>query len=90
MKRIEFQANGEDFGALRAAEAWLKDHGYDFGSMQGGHPIGVAKYAIISKWTRMTPKEQRDLDGRMESLDWRTRSVTLYLKPESGVDNGSD
>lgn len=75
-----FPATGT-FEAHSAACKFLKERGYDVGSMQRGAPIGIAKDADISKWRNLGP-DVRNLDGVMVSDDFREGSVTIYLAQE--------
>jgi hypothetical protein len=62
---VEFVPSGT-FGAISNAQNYLKDMGYQTGSMEGEMPIGFAdenKYGYVSKWTRMNRSEHGTLDG---------------------------
>jgi hypothetical protein len=67
---LEFPASGT-FKAIGLAESYLKDLGYELGSMERDMPIGFTQNGgteyygghMIGKWTRMTDEEQNLLDG---------------------------
>lgn len=81
MTTLTFKNNGEEWSAKDAADRHIESLGYSIGSMERHHPIGLMKGDyLISKWTRMTPEEHSQLDGTMESSDWRNGSVTVNLK----------
>lgn len=76
-----FKNNGDTFSAIRLAENFLKEHGYSYGSMECSEPIGVAKGDVyIGKWTRIPIKERDNLDGTIESKDFRDGDVCIFLK----------
>lgn len=68
------------FHALYAAQKWLAQNGYCFGSTCRGSPIGVLKGDfIIAKWRNLTKREIDQLDGEL-SGDMRNGPVTIHLK----------
>lgn len=76
-----FENDGTEWSAWRACQAWLKEHGYDHGSMQRDAPIGVHRApASISKWRNMTGDERASLDGRIEWLNGGPRNGTAMLR----------
>lgn len=82
LHKVFLHKDGDDFSALRKAEAWLKKNGYSMGSMELDYPIGIhhGDEHYISKWTKMKFEEQQALDGRLESKDFRKSDVNLLLK----------
>lgn len=69
---------GDTFSAHSEAVSWLREKGFDVGSMERGSPIGVAKDADISKW-RNLGSDRESLDGAMVSESFRESPVTVYL-----------
>ncbi len=79
-----FPNTGGPFSGLRAARAWCRENDHACGSQQRNAPIGVHhigedEEVYISKWRNMTKDEQRGLDGRLDSADYRDRAVVLVL-----------
>jgi hypothetical protein len=73
----------EDFHALYAAQRWLTENGYCYGSQERGNPTGIMKGPYdISKWRHMSRREIDQLDGRMTApgLCFRSGPVTIHLK----------
>ncbi|WP_199287344.1 hypothetical protein [Acinetobacter portensis] len=80
MTEIEFAQVG-DFSAVSAAENWLREHGFSYGSMCMDMPIGILKGDwCIAKWRNLTAKERNQLDGKLLSSDFRSGPVVLQLK----------
>lgn len=79
--------DGEDFSALRDAERWCRERNHATGPMQRSAPIGVHhaeddEEVSLSKWSGMSRREQRSLDGRIEPVighDYKHGPVRLYL-----------
>lgn len=70
-----------DFKAKYAAEKWLDNNKYSYGSMQMDKPIGILKGEIyISKWRGMTDIEKGQLHGLMTSNDFRIGPVLIEIK----------
>lgn len=81
---IFFDNNGDDFSALHLAEDWLKRHGIDYGSLERGNPVGLARDGNISKWSGLTNYGAMDdaskLDGIMVCEEtFRDGRVAVYL-----------
>lgn len=75
-----------DYGALRAAEAWLKARGFSVGQEQSGHPIGVMLGEVaIGKWRGLSSEDIADLHGRLTTptLSYRSGPVTLTMRPDA-------
>ncbi|PTQ70387.1 hypothetical protein [Pseudomonas sp. GV071] len=69
-----------DFEAWRAAQRWLMENGYSYGSTCVMHPVAVLKGEwCIAKWRNLTRKEIDELDGKV-SGNFREGPVTVYLK----------
>ena len=73
---------GEDFSAYHEATAFLKEKGFDIGSMQAGSPTGVARNADIAKWRNIGVDERNELDGVIVGPNFRGLPVTVYLTEE--------
>ena len=83
MTEIEFAQVG-DFSAVNAAENWLREHGFSYGSMCMDMPIGILKGDwCIAKWCNLTAKERNQLDGKLLSSDFRSGPVVLQLKAQA-------
>lgn len=68
------------FGAINDARQWLKNEGYEIGSMQGDAPIGFAKgVSYIAKWRNISPNEWKYLDGVLISEDFREGGVKILF-----------
>ncbi len=67
------------FGAMRAAEHFLEEHGFSYGTNQKGAPRGVMLGAHhIPKWDELNERERGALDGLM-SGDMRHGPVTVTI-----------
>lgn len=70
-RKIKLTKSFTDHGtwnALHAAEKWLRDNGYDYGSMSYPMPTAVMKgdyysYDLPHKWKNFTPKQCNSVDG---------------------------
>lgn len=68
------------FQSYYAACEWLSENGYSYGSMQRDYPIGIMKGDwSISKWSNMSAKEQKTLDGIMTG-EFREGEVVINIK----------
>lgn len=73
-------SNEGTFQALYAAQDWLKENGYSYGSTCREMPIGILKGDwAIAKWKNLTKKEIADLDGQLQG-DKREGPITITLK----------
>lgn len=62
-----FENTGHDHSGLDAARAWLRDHGFSYGSLQGPAPVGILRGEYeIAKWRNLTARERRELHGTIE------------------------
>jgi hypothetical protein len=81
---VEFVPFGT-FGANSNAETYLKEMGYNYGSMEGPNPIGFSnKYNSISKWGNMTSEEHTKLDGVIipDGDSWRENgAIIMWFNP---------
>ena len=68
------------FEALHAAQRWLRERGYSYGSTCACCPVGVlhGDY-LIAKWRNLTRQERAELDGALDG-DFREGPLTLRLK----------
>ena len=68
------------FEALHAAQKWLTQNGYSYGSSCVMHSIPVMKGDfIIAKWKNLTKGEIKQLDGEV-SGELREGPITVRLK----------
>lgn len=68
------------FQALYAAQNWLRDNGYSYGSTCRGEPIGVLKGDyVIAKWRNLTRQEINELDGVVSGCP-RNGPIKVQLK----------
>ena len=75
---LVFNESG-DFAALNAAQAWCRDHGISYGSLQRDDPVGlmVGDYDI-AKWRNLSASDRAQLDGTLTG-DKRNGPVTIQL-----------
>lgn len=67
------------FQALYAAQTWLTQNGYSYGSTCVDQPVGILKGDYcIAKWRNLTRAEIAVLDGRLEG-DVRNGPLTVTL-----------
>ena len=77
---IERFAQGEDFAASNAAEAWCKARGVSVGEMQRDAPRALMYGDFdIGKWRDISRAELKTLDGTMEG-DMRNGPVIVQLR----------
>lgn len=70
------------FKSMWAAERWLSENGYSFGSTtHGNNPVAIRKgeYDLPQKWNNFTKSGKASVDGVMVSSDWREGSVKVIL-----------
>jgi hypothetical protein len=78
---------GVTFGAMYAAQHWLKDNGYSYGSTSkdrktcGNEPVAIMKgeYRLPQKWHNFTAQDKTMADGVMIAFDWREGDVRVIL-----------
>lgn len=72
-------AGGDDFFALHAAQYYLRQRGFSFGSSSIGLPVGVMYGRWqIAKWRNMSPREIVSLHGEIAG-DFRCGPATLSI-----------
>lgn len=77
--RIIFEAiAGDDFGAQRAADKWLRDRNFSFGPSQADGPqaIWFGDHSV-SKWRNLSTKERLAAHGIMEGRRAGAVHITL-------------
>lgn len=83
---IEFENTGQTFGAMYAAERWLYENGYSYGSTDRGSyvPIVKGEYNLPQKWYNLSKSDIENLSGVIHSTDYRDGKVEvrLFSKPE--------
>ncbi|MDA3939618.1 MAG: hypothetical protein PF693_09945 [Spirochaetia bacterium] len=85
MKKV-FDTKGT-FKAKTAAEKWLTDNGYSFGSSCVYSPQAIKKGNWnIAKWRNLTVEERKNIDGIITG-NGREGPITVEIYEE--VDNGS-
>ncbi len=82
IEQKEFKVDG-DFQSMYAAQHWLKDNGYDYGSTSALEPTAVMKgdyysYGLPHKMKNFTAKEKSIVHGIITG-DMRNGAVTVYL-----------
>ena len=81
MKKI-FTEKGT-FQAYYAAEKWLRNNGYSFGSSCVCSPQAIKKGDFyIAKWRNLSAKERKDIDGIIEGQNHREGPVVVDLFKE--------
>jgi hypothetical protein len=74
--QIEFHSEGT-FNAMYAAQRYLSEHGYSYGSNCAMLPTAFLKGDYdIAKWKNLTAKERKQVDGIMTG-DFRQGPVFL-------------
>lgn len=69
---------GDDFGAQRAAEAWLRARGFSYGPSQCDGPQAIwYGDCYISKWRNLSAKEKRDANATMDGARAGVVRITL-------------
>jgi hypothetical protein len=77
VKEIFFREEGT-FQSLYAAQKWLYDNGYSYGSNCAGAPIGILKGEYnIAKWKNLSAAEKNLLHGVMVSDDFREGTIAI-------------
>lgn len=78
---ITFDHTG-DFEAYRAAEQWLRDRNFSFGSSQAGAPQAIWHGASsISKWRNLSKQEQSECHATLKS----TRNGPAFIELSSSA-----
>jgi hypothetical protein len=80
----------DDFKAVYAAEAWLRERGFSVGSMCRGSPRGILFGDItIAKWRNLSRQDVLDLHGVMkgnEHGEMRHGPVTVEIFDHAPAD----
>lgn len=75
---VIFNNKGE-FAASYAAEKWLRDRGFSFGSSQADGPQAIWHGdCYVSKWRNLSAKEKREMHAVMDG-DGRDGPVHIRL-----------
>lgn len=77
-----FPATGT-FGALNAAQDWLKEKGFSLGVLSSPEPCGIVKGTeqYVPKWRYL---DHNALDGVATSSNWREGEVVVHLLADPG------
>lgn len=69
------------FQSYYAADKWLKENGYESGSMCRDMPIAITKgeYNLPEKYKNMTTADKKAVNGWITSNDFREGSVTIEI-----------
>lgn len=74
---ITFEQPG-DFDASRAAEDWLRKHGFSFGPSQADGPQAIwFGDCSISKWRNLSAAEKKTMDAVLHSGRGCVATITL-------------
>ena len=81
-EKKEFKVDGT-FQSMYAAQGWLKEKGYDYGSSCAMMPTAVMKgdyysYDLPHKWKNFTATQKNNVDGVVTG-DMRDGIVYVYL-----------
>jgi hypothetical protein len=70
-----------DFAAYHAAEKWLKENGYSYGSMCSPEPTAIMKGDIhIAKWRNLSAKERAEVHGKITTeSDFRNGPIIVTI-----------
>jgi len=87
VRKVFEQAKGDiDFTAYLAAQDWLSDRGFSYGSSCREMPTAIKKGDwLIAKWKNLTNSERKDVDGLLQGAH-RSGPITveLYVLPSEG------
>lgn len=80
LKKV-FKNDGRTFGGMYAAETFLTTMGYSYGSTSHSGPVPICKgeYTLPEKWHNLSRVERNQVDGIMDSKDWRNGDVAVIL-----------
>ncbi len=75
-----FEVEGT-FNSKYAAEKWLHDNGYSYGSSERENPIAVMKgeYELPQKWSNISKMGKEVVDAVIVSDDFREGSVSVII-----------
>jgi hypothetical protein len=82
IKQQTFKVDGT-FQSMCAAQAWIKEQGYSYGSSSAVEPVAVMKgdyysYGLPEKMKNFTASQKNSVHGIMTG-DHREGPVTVYL-----------
>lgn len=68
------------FESMYAAQAWLTERGYNYGSTCATMPVAITirPYELPWKWKNFTKEDEKSIDGVMIG-DMRDGPVTIHL-----------
>lgn len=68
------------FNSLYAAESWLRQNGYSYGSLAGDSPVALFKgKCYVSKWYNLSESEKKNVNGLMTSKNFREGPVKIEI-----------
>lgn len=76
-----FDNNAGDFSAYYAAQKWLRDNGYSYGSTDAfNHFVAAQKgeYTLPLKLHNFTPHDMKMVDAVIYSLDFRSGTIEVW------------
>lgn len=77
-----FKCNGETFGAMNDAEAWLKENGFSVGSTNRGYPQSIMfGDHVLLKYKNLSDEEKELLDGLLFADRLGDARVVLKKNP---------
>ena len=80
-QELTFKEEGT-FQSMYAAQRWLNENNYGFGSLDGPfNPVAVQLdgYDLPQKWHNFDNQDKASVDGIMTSTDWREGEVKVIL-----------
>ncbi len=81
IKSLDFKVKGT-FESFYAAEHWLHENKYCYGSLCGNDPVIILKgnnYHYPQKWINVPEAGRKKIDGIITSTDFREGTVTIIL-----------
>jgi len=90
-KKIKFKKVFENIGGeystftgLYAAEKWLREHGFKYGSLDFGAYVAITKgeYNLPQKLHNFDKEDTGKIAGVIYSMDYREGSVEVWLYDE--------
>lgn len=78
--KLTFKEKGT-FQSMYAAESWLSKNGYSYGSTCVFEPVAIVKgeYNLPQKWYNLTQEQKINVDGIMQSGNWREGAVEIII-----------
>jgi hypothetical protein len=79
-QELTFKEKGT-FESYYAAERWLHENSFEYGSMDAGNPIAIQldNYTLPQKWHNFDAEDKSLVDGIMTSTDWREGEVKVII-----------